>query len=126
MPKKDHQATAGHRSPVYSIRAASDPDVSCAACGHRSTGCGPVGYRDDEPICDLCLLEGSTVLGMVLALISVTRAFAAISSKSPGEWLDPLRELGAFARVYECFAAKIGPSRLFRIPGFTEKDASRS
>ena len=30
---------------------------------------------------------------------------------------DALNELGAFCRIYEQFAAKAGPPRIFRVPG---------
>ncbi len=60
--------------PLYSIRIADKPGTVCAACRKQETGAGPVGYMDDEPICDLCLLERSTDL----ATIAVVRAHAGI------------------------------------------------
>ena len=71
-------------------------------------------------VCDLCLVEGSHELGMVLAVVSVVRAYANVAADSPEHHPDALRELGAFARIYESFAVKSGPMRLFRIPGFTD------
>ncbi len=62
--------------PRYSIRITDSPGTLCAACGKQETGDGPVGYLDDSPVCDLCLLERTTDLGMALALIAVTRAYA--------------------------------------------------
>ena len=120
VPRDDHETTAAVGEPVYGIRAAPGREVACAACGRRFAGSGPIGHRDGEPLCDMCLFEGDAELGMVLALVAVTRAYAAIAGKSPAEWLEPLRELGDFARVYECFAARIGPARPFDIPGFTD------
>ncbi len=49
----------------------------------------------------------------------MTRAYATVKGASLEEREDALRELGAFARVYEAFAAKSWPARTFRIiPGF--------
>ncbi len=124
MPGDDHETTAGRPEPAYSILPAPRRKVSCAACGRRFAGSGPVGCRDGAPICDLCLFEGDAELGMVVALISVARAYASVAGRFPGQLLDPLLELGSFARLYERFAATIGPPRLFAIPGFTEKHAT--
>ncbi len=56
---------------------------------------------------------------MVLALISVVRAYANMKG-TPEEWQAALEELGAFARIYDRFAAKSGPVRIIRIfPGFS-------
>lgn len=138
VPEKDHKtppaAPAGRRrpqprsrsgeraTPVYSIRVGDGEELRCASCGRRASGAGPVGYRDEETVCDLCLFEGNATLGMVLALISVIRAYAALSSRAPRDLLDALGEVDTFARIYECFAAKTSPLRVFRLPGFTEKD----
>ncbi len=96
----------------FSIRHAEDPDAICALCD-RPTGTGPVGHSGDRPVCDLCLLEGSSVLGMVLALVAVVRAFGSVEVSSDEEHRQALAELGAFARIYERFAAKSGPARRF-------------
>ena len=110
--------------PLYSIRVAENPGTTCAACGKQETGAGPVGYLDDEPICDLCLLEGSADLGLILALISVVRAFAAAGG-TPEDQYYALRELGAFAKIYHLVASKSWPARIFRLPsGFTDTDDS--
>ena len=101
-------------APLYSIRVAENSGCLCVACSKQETGAGPVGYIDDDPVCDLCLLEGNHELGMVLAVISVVRAYASVKG-SPEEWQSALEELGAFARVYDRFAAKSGPARLIRI-----------
>ncbi len=123
MPREHHKPpTAARAGSVYNIRAAAGGSFSCAACGRRSTGTSPVGYRDEKPICDPCLIESDIDLGMVLALVSVIRACALAHADTPGDQLEVLRELGTFARVYECFAAKKGPVRIFRIPGFTDDD----
>ncbi len=99
--------------PVYSIRLATEPGAPCRLCA-AETGSGPVGYRGDEPICDLCLLEDAPVLGMVLALVAVVRAYASVVPASTDERRGALNELGAFARIYEAFAAKSGPMRWIR------------
>ncbi len=93
----------------YSLRVTDLPGTPCSQCGKR-TGAGPVGYLDEEVVCDLCLLEGSHQLGMLLALESVVRAYGSLAPGDP-ERDDALAELGAFARVYERFAARFGPAR---------------
>ncbi len=95
--------------PAYSIRMADTAGV-CPRCG-ESTGTGPVGYHGDKAICDLCLLEGSNELGMVLALVAVTRACASVELTSDADRRAADAELGAFARIYESFATKSGPAR---------------
>ena len=109
--------------PLYSIRVADSPGAMCAACGKQETGAGPVGYMDDEPICDLCLLERSTDLGLMMAMIAVARAYAEAGATAADEQ-EALRELGVFARIYHRVASKSWPARIFRIPGFTGKDDS--
>ena len=96
--------------PLYSIRLATDPGTPCHLCA-AETGSGPVGYRDEEPLCDLCLFEEAPELGMVLALVAVVRAYASIRPASADEHREALNELGFFARMYELFAAKSGPMR---------------
>ena len=105
-PSRNADATA---EPVYNIRVADTAGV-CPRCG-ESTGTGPVGYHGDQAICDLCLLEGSNELGMVLALVAVTRACASVELTSDADRRAADAELGAFARIYESFAAKSGPAR---------------
>ncbi len=107
--------------PLYTIRIADNPGTTCATCGKQETGSGPVGFLDDEPVCDLCLLEGSPELGMVLALISVVRAYANMNG-TPEERQAALEELGAFARIYDRFAAKTGPARIIKF--FREDDTT--
>ena len=104
----------------YSIRLPQPPGmVRCARCRVRFSAIGPTGHAEDSPICDMCLLEGSQELGMVLALVAVVRAFGAVQPASHSDYGEALNELGAFARIYESFAIKSGPARIFRIPGFT-------
>ena len=110
--------------PLYSIRVADNPGTLCAACGKQETGAGPVGYRDDDPICDLCLLEGSHELGMVIAVVAVVRAYASVKDAPLEERQEALQELGAFARVYETFAAKSWPARTFSRLFLTTPDDS--
>ena len=101
--------------PTYSIRFSTGPNVPCA-CGRNQVGSGPVGYRDEQAICDLCMVEQCTELGLVLALIAVVRAFAVVDRDRRESWLGALAELDTFARVYELVAAKTAPLRIFRIP----------
>ncbi len=107
--------------PLYSIRVAENPGTLCAACGRQEIGAGPVGYLDDEPICELCLLERSTDLGMMVATITVVRAYAGTVGTAQDQQ-EALNELGVFARIYHRVASKSWPARIFRIPGFTAKD----
>lgn len=96
--------------------------MTCSTCGRRFTGSSPVGYRDDQPVCDLCLLEASADLGMVLALVSVARSYAGIAFRTGGKAPEALDQLELFARVYELIAVKTGPRRNFLVPGFTDDD----
>lgn len=105
----------GSTSEGYSIQVARHPGILCAECA-EPTGAGPIGCVNDEPICDMCLLEGCHELGMVLAVIAVARAYASIDPRQVRERRAALEELGAFVRIYERFAAKSGPPRRFRIP----------
>ena len=100
----------------YSIQVARSPGILCAECA-EPTGAGPIGCLDDEPICDMCLLEGCHELGMVLAVIAVARAFASVDPRQVREQREALEELGASVRIYERLATKSGPLRRFRIPG---------
>ncbi len=124
MIKRNTARSKSAGKPLYTIREGASRSSTCCACGREVTGGGPVGYRGEQPVCDRCLLDGSAQLGMVIALISVTRGFAAICARAPKEWLEPFKELGAFARIYECFAAKSGPMRRFHLPDAPAKDAA--
>ncbi len=105
---------------VYSIRVPQPAgEVRCPRCRVRFSAAGPTGYAEDVPICDMCLLEGSQELGMVMALVAVVRAFGTVRAASYEDYQEALSELGAFSRIYERFAAKSGPPRIFRIPGFS-------
>ena len=101
--------------PRYCLRLAEQGGTPCALC-REATGSGVVGYLAEDPVCDLCLLEGSSELGMVLALICVTRAYGALPLAAGEGAREALIELGAFARIYERFAARFGPARFFKIP----------
>lgn len=101
----------GDDTPDFNIRLAAKPGTPCAVC-HLPTGAGPVAHRGHEAICDLCLLNDCTELGLVLALIAMTRAYAT----TQGDELEALQELDAFARIYERIAAKSGPPRMIRFP----------
>ncbi len=90
----------------------------CGRCRTRFSAAGPTGFAEDLPICDLCLLEGSSELGMVLALVAVVRAFGTARPSNHQDYSEALTELGAFARIYDRFASKSGPARVFRIPSF--------
>lgn len=86
--------------------------LACWSCGVDFLAAGPTGYIDDRAVCDLCLLQRHQPLGMVLALVAVSRAFA---NADPGEHAVALTELGAFARIYERLARRFGPPRRFEL-----------
>ena len=100
---------------LYSIRFPEQPgETRCPRCGDRFRAAGPTGHVNDEPICDLCLLECEENLGMVLALVAVVRVYSAEQFESAEEHWEALEEVGAFARIYERSAARSGPPRIFR------------
>ncbi|MCP3962861.1 MAG: hypothetical protein GY719_33905 [bacterium] len=103
----------------YSIRIPEPPGpVTCGHCRAHFIAAGPTGYAEDRLICDMCLLEGAPELGMVIALVAVVRAFGTVQPSNHEDYRDALAEIGAFARIYERFAAKSGPPRVFRVPTF--------
>ena len=57
---------------------------------------------------------------MLLAVVAVTRAYAGVKDAEERE--EALRELGAFARVYEAVAAKSWPARTFSRLFLTKPD----
>ncbi len=116
-PEGSAQLSVNHER-RYSIRVTESPGALCVACGSHDTGAGPVGFLDEEPICDLCLLEASPDLGLLLGVAAVNRAYAQ-GSGSPAEQQEALEELGACARIYHGVASRSWPLRIFRIPGST-------
>ncbi|RMH15640.1 MAG: hypothetical protein D6696_20115 [Acidobacteria bacterium] len=99
---------------LYSVRVPAVPAVvACPRCDGELIAAGPTGYADDEPICDSCLFAACQQLGMMLALASVSRTYAIAAAAEPRERRAALAELGAFARIYERFAARHAPLRLF-------------
>ncbi len=117
MQKRSSQPTSSGES-TYSIRVATGHPVACAVCGRELAGGAPLGQRGEEPLCDMCLLEGSPQLGLMLALVAVARTYAVAAGRSREPSPEALHELGYFACVYERIAAKSGPMRAFRIPGW--------
>ncbi len=93
----------------FSIRVAEQPG-ECTLCA-EPTGTGPVGYYDDRPVCDLCLLDCCVELGLVLALVTVVRGYGAVEADSHTEHSEDLAKLGFFARIYEQLAAMSAPAR---------------
>ncbi len=101
----------------YSIRIPGPVGtVDCPRCQSSFLAAGPTGYAGEVPICDLCLLDGSYPLGMLLALVVVVRTFGAIEPAAGDKYLEAQDHLAAFARIYERVAAKSGPVRPFRLP----------
>ncbi len=97
--------------PAYSIRVLRSAGPPCATCGGE-TGMGAVGHCGDDPTCDRCMLDQCEPLGMLLALVAVTRAYAVTGTVEPGAARESLVELGGFARIFEQVVAKWGPARL--------------
>ena len=99
-------------APLSSIRIPDSPGrVSCGSCGRRFIAAGPTGHLDDEPICDLCMLGRDQQLGMVLALVAVTRSYGRGWPVDELEENNARLELMAFARIYEMQAARYAPAR---------------
>ena len=99
-------------SPIHSIRVPEQPGhAHCGLCGRRFIAAGPTGHLDDEPICDLCMLGCDKQLGMVLALIAVTRSYGRGWPLDELEETNARLELMAFARIYETQAAQYAPAR---------------
>lgn len=94
----------------------------CPRCDDLFSASGPTGHAAGQPICDLCLLDGSHELGMLLALASAARVFGAFVSEDTEEYRQALADYGAFAKVYELVAARSGPPRLF--PSMTSEKGS--
>lgn len=91
------------------IRVPDEPRrVRCEVCDDGFLAAGPTGFSERRPVCDRCLFDLSPQLGMVLALVSVTRSFGQLPRRAGERAAD---ELVAFSRVYEAFAAKHGPRR---------------
>jgi hypothetical protein len=109
-------------SAPYSIRIPVPAgEARCPRCLSLFLAAGPTGYVDEQPICDLCLLDGSQPLGMVLALAAVTRSFAAVDPRNEAEYREAAEALAAFARIYERVAARSGPARAFQLPDGLEQ-----
>lgn len=86
----------------YSVQWLETDPGPCAVCG-REVGWGPVGFKMDDPlgpVCDTCLLELNTELGMLLLMAHTSRELAhqATSAADPREHLVGLL---TFAKVYD-------------------------
>ena len=96
----------------YCIRVPSRVEsLPCPSCGRMFRVAGPTGFLGPHPICDGCLLNGDRRLGMVLTMIAVCRRYGGLIPADAAEEQLHQRELLAFARVYERFAARSGPPR---------------
>ena len=83
--------------------------VRCVSCGAAFVASGPTAYADDEPLCDVCVFEHDAQLAMVLAAVSVLRAFG--SGEPSQDDAQAALDLLGFARLYETFADRYGPRR---------------
>lgn len=100
------------RSRLLSIRVPLESAiVACALCANPFSAHGPTGYSEEQPICDRCLLEQESQLGMLLALSNFTRSYAPLADESGEIAVGAACEMLAFAKVYELFSARFGPSR---------------
>lgn len=111
-----HRATtAANGEKEVVIRAANaERPVRCDVCGKKFSATGPTAFADDEPLCDLCVFEHDAQLAMVLAALSVLRAFGS-DDPSPAD-REAALDLLAFARLYDAFAANYGPRREPHLP----------
>ena len=101
---------------IYSIRNPENPSIDCCGrCGVRFRVAGPTGYADDVPICDRCLLAADTILGIVLALVSIVRCFATSDYATREDYWSALGEVGTFSRLFERVTSQTGPPRVFRL-----------
>ncbi|MEO1369292.1 MAG: hypothetical protein AAFX50_19105 [Acidobacteriota bacterium] len=99
-------------APLYSIRVPRVASrVCCPICTSSFVAAGPTGHLDDRPICDLCLLERETQLGLVLALVAVTRSYGGGWPQDELEEEHARIELMAFARIYDAKASRFAPAR---------------
>jgi hypothetical protein len=99
---------------LFSIRVPPKPAiVNCELCSKPFSAQGPTGYYDERPICDACLLEQENQLGMLMALAIFTREYARLVETAGDTAAAAATEMLAFARIYELFAARFGPSRPF-------------
>ncbi len=85
--------------------------VNCELCSKLFSAKGPTGYYEDRPICDRCMLEHESQLGMMLALSIFTRTYARLAAEEGPTAAEAANEMLAFARVYEYFAGRYGPPR---------------
>lgn len=95
--------------------------VNCELCSKPFSAQGPTGYYDERPVCDACLLEQENQLGMLMALAIFTREYARLAAMEGEAAAEAATEMLAFARIYELFAARFGPSRPFdfsSVPAF--------
>ncbi len=116
----------------YSIQLPGAPGRAwCAHCGQELRAEGPTGFVAAGPICDLCLLQGSPRLGMVLVLVAHARVVASAftAESSTGAYWEALGEIGTFCQSFERLMT--GPVRtdilerrhhLDRCPPRTEKE----
>ena len=106
---KDQRA---RQSAEYSIRIPSTLEsLACDKCLRRFRAAGPTGFFGNRPICDGCLLIGDRQLGMAMTMITVCRYYGGMKPIDDVEEQLHQRELAAFARIYEGFAARYGPAR---------------
>lgn len=83
----------------------------CAVCDRPFLAAGPTGHLGRRPVCDRCFLEVDLQLGMVLAMISVVRAYGAVGAASPWQEERAEGELLASARLYERIASRWARAR---------------
>jgi hypothetical protein len=108
----------------FSIRVPPKPAiVDCELCAKAFAAKGPTGYYDERPVCDACLLEQETQLGMLMALAIFTRAYAGLAETAGDAAAEAATEMLAFARIYELFAARFGPARPFDFSSLTVQGA---
>lgn len=96
----------------FSIKMPAVPGVfPCAICARFVAARGPTAHLDDDVVCDVCLLERESQLGMLIALASITRLYASFDENDGAAANVAAAQLLAFARIFEVFARRCGPGR---------------
>ncbi len=105
MPGKDY---------LYSIRNLTEQENTCTCCD-TALGPGPTGFRDNEPLCELCMIDDSPRLGIVLMLVAMARACTQGHRRYPAAPIF-VGQLMVFARLFDNVFRREGiPSRFPRM-----------
>lgn len=98
---------------VIRVAEMTEP-VRCDSCRTQFLAAGPTAFANDAPLCDRCVFEHDAQLAMVLAAVSVLRAFGVVDPSELDQ--QAALDLLGFARLYETFAVQHGPRREPELP----------